>query len=81
MSTPEQARRSLASIRVGEAVTLGDFAYPTLRAVCADLGLVGGATVRCRVAAPGVMLLERDDGSQVRLDAGWARLIGVRPAG
>jgi hypothetical protein len=72
--------RSLDSVGVGELVTLGDFAFASLREACADIGLLRGARVRCRVHAPGVLLLEREDGTQVRLDPQWARLIGIAPA-
>jgi hypothetical protein len=72
--------RTLASVAEGETVTLGGFAFPTLGSVCADLGLHLGLTVLCRVRAPGVLLLEREDGRQISLDPKWARLIGVHPS-
>jgi Fe2+ transport system protein FeoA len=71
--------RVLASTAVGERVALTDFPFETLRALLGDLGLQRGSVVRCLVAAPGVMLVERDDGRQIRLDSGWAKLIQVEP--
>jgi hypothetical protein len=75
--TGGSGERTLESVEAGETVTLRRFAFPTLRAVCEDIGLVPGRSVRCRVRAPGVLLLEREDGTHVRIDTGWARLIEI----
>jgi hypothetical protein len=68
---------TLASIRVGDRVQLRTFPFTAIRSVCADIGLDAGIVVRCLVASPNVLLLEREDGRQVCIDAEWARLIQV----
>jgi hypothetical protein len=77
MSLAGEAPRTLESVAVGESVALATFPFDTLRSLCADLGLTTGSVVRCIVASPAVLLLEREDGQQIRMDAGWARLIQV----
>jgi hypothetical protein len=79
MSLTGEKSRTLESVAVGESVALATFPFETLRSLCADLGLTTGSIVRCVVSSPSVLLLEREDGQQVRMDAGWARLIQIDP--
>jgi hypothetical protein len=77
--TPSLGSRTLASAAVGEQLTLTAFPFRALRALFGDLGLGTGSIVRCLVTAPRVMLVEREDGQQVRLDGEWAQHVQVEP--
>jgi hypothetical protein len=79
MSTQQSAawERSLLQIKPHERVRIESVRFQTLRALCADLGILEGSTVFALAVTPRVLLLLNDAGQPVRLEAEWARFIRV----
>jgi hypothetical protein len=70
--------RTLLSILPHERVQVESIQFPTLHALCADLGFDVGSTLLARVVTPRVLLLDTADGRTIQLDADWAQFIGIR---
>lgn len=74
------SQRSLADVRVGELVEVGDIVFESLRDLCPTLGVIRGATLRCLGRTPADVVLRRDDGQRIAVDRFYACFIGVRSA-
>jgi hypothetical protein len=73
------APRSLATLVPGEEAVIEAIFFGALRALCADIGIREGGTVRCRGGTGGVLLLVNEDGRTVSLARDWARYIRISP--
>jgi hypothetical protein len=69
--------RVLSSIAPQERLLVDSIRFPMLRTLCADIGIRVGESVVALVVTPRVLLLRNHAGHAVRLDAEWARFIGV----
>lgn len=71
----KQTGRTLAMLAPGEGGTVESFLFGAVRALCGDLGIREGETVRCRAGTGGVLILDTQDGHIVSLARDWARFI------
>lgn len=67
--------RTPASLTPGDSGTVESFHFGSLRALCHDLGIRQGETVRCRAGTAGVLILDTQDGRIVSVARDWARFI------
>lgn len=71
--------RPLATLAPGEAGTVDAILFGALRALCSDIGIREGETVRCRAGTAGVLIVDTQDGHTVSVARDWARFIRVGP--
>ena len=67
--------RTLATLTPGESGTVESFLFGSLQALCGDLGIRVGESVRCRAGTAGVLILDTQDGHTVSVARDWARFI------
>jgi hypothetical protein len=75
------APRTLASLAPGDSGTVESFLFGALQALCDDLGIRQGETVRCRAGTAGVLILDTQDGRTVSVARDWAHFIRICPNG
>jgi hypothetical protein len=74
------ATRTLADLQPGETARVDSFIYGAVRALCGDLGISEGDSVRCRAGTGGVLVLDTEDGNIVSMARDWARFITASPS-